>query len=283
MHSIPKIITVDLDGTLFLPNHVTISFRTSQVLSSCVACGAEIVPATGRCEGVIPLAEMPPVRYIISCNGAVISDVKAGKILYADYIPHENLVKAWEIIRRFNVVLELFVDRDIIIEQTVHENLDKYTMQIPRFHLQYFKTGRATVVESFDQYIRQEGMRVTKINLPGKNIDKTPELLDELQSLDLFDISSDGSALEATNKGCNKGTGLRWLCQYLGVPVSETISFGDGNNDISILSCAGWGVAMGNAPDSVKSRAGFCTSSNTEDGIAEFLEKNFAVTMGIRK
>lgn len=280
MYKIPRIITVDLDGTLFLPDHVTISSRTFQTLSRCVAGGAEIVPVTGRCEGLIPLPEMPPVHYVISCNGAIVSDTVTGRILHTDYIPHENLVKAWEIIRRYEVVLELFVDRDIVIERKIYENLDRYTRQIPRFHPRYFKTGRATVIESFDQYIQQDGKRVTKINLPGKNIEGCPELLEELQKLKLFDISTDGSGLEATNVGCNKGAGLRWLCQYLGASPSEAVSFGDGDNDISILSCAGWGVAMGNAHSSVKSHAGYCTAANTEDGIAEFLEKNFDISVG---
>ena len=133
MHNIPKIITVDLDGTLFLPNHVTIPVRTFQALTRCVAGGAEIVPATGRCEGLIPLSEMPPVRHVISCNGAVVSDTKTGRILHTSYIPHKNLLKAWEIIRRYDVVLELFVDRDIVLERKVYENLDKYANTESRF------------------------------------------------------------------------------------------------------------------------------------------------------
>ena len=273
----PKIITVDLDGTLFLRDHTTLGARTYQALSAYVACGTELVPATGRCVGLIPAENMPPVNYMISCNGAVIYDVRNDKIIHSDYIPKEHLIAAWEIIREYDVMLELFAEKDVVIERRVLENLDKYKKQIPIFQPQYFRRGLATVVESFDEYIEREGTRVAKINLPGKNIDHCPELLDRIRATGFFDVSSDGENMEATNKGCNKGEGLKWLCRYLGISLEEAVSFGDGDNDIPILTCAGWGVAMGNSKDFVKAHASHCTASHTEDGIALFLEKTFSI------
>lgn len=276
----PKIITVDLDGTLFLNDQMTIGPRTFQTLSACVTGGAEIVPATGRCVGLVPLEIMPPVNYVIACNGAVIYDVRNDTILHTNYVPKENLITAWEIIREYDIVLELFVKKEVVIERRVLENLDRYKKQIPVFQPQYFKKSRATVIESFDDYIAREGTCVGKINLPGKNIDHCPELVDRIRATGLFEVSSDGHNLEATNKGCNKGKALKWLCNYLGISLDDVVSFGDGDNDVDILSCTGWGVAMGNASESAKSSASHCTASNTEDGIAQFLEKTFAIPAG---
>ena len=63
------------------------------------------------------------------------------------------------------------------------------------------------------------------------------------------------------------------MCSHYGLDVSETMAFGDGGNDIGMLSHAGIGVAMGNASDEVKAAASYVTSSVDEDGIARALEK----------
>ena len=52
------------------------------------------------------------------------------------------------------------------------------------------------------------------------------------------------------------------------------MSFGDGENDLSMIRMAGIGVAMENAPDGVKESADYITArTNNEDGVAEVLEK----------
>lgn len=77
-------------------------------------------------------------------------------------------------------------------------------------------------------------------------------------------------------KSAGKDNGLRAMADYLGIDISETIAFGDGGNDISLLKAAGVGIAMGNAREDVKSVSDYVTSSVDEDGIANAL-KHFGI------
>ena len=77
--------------------------------------------------------------------------------------------------------------------------------------------------------------------------------------------------LEFMKKGVSKGAALRLLLSDMGIEQADTIAFGDGDNDVSLLEAAGIGVAMGNASDAVKAAADFVTDSNNEDGIEHFL------------
>ena len=51
--------------------------------------------------------------------------------------------------------------------------------------------------------------------------------------------------------------------------------FGDGVADVTMLQLADLGIAMGNAPDSVKRCADYVTLSNNEDGVAVAVENAF--------
>lgn len=76
---------------------------------------------------------------------------------------------------------------------------------------------------------------------------------------------------DITSGEADKGKGLHAMAQYLGLDISETMAFGDGGNDISIIHEAGVGVAMGNANEELKVCADFVTSSVDEDGVKNAL------------
>ena len=62
------------------------------------------------------------------------------------------------------------------------------------------------------------------------------------------------------------------MANHFGIRAEETMSFGDGGNDIPMLLHAGIGVAMGNAKDAVKDHAKIVTASNDNDGVAMVIE-----------
>ena len=72
--------------------------------------------------------------------------------------------------------------------------------------------------------------------------------------------------------GGGKDRGIEAICRHLGIAREETIAFGDGENDISMLEYAGVGVAMGNSSDRVKASADYVTASVDEDGVARAVE-----------
>jgi Cof subfamily protein (haloacid dehalogenase superfamily) len=78
---------------------------------------------------------------------------------------------------------------------------------------------------------------------------------------------------DITCKAADKGKGLLAMAEHEGLAVADTMAFGDGGNDISIIKQAGIGVAMGNAGDEVKKNADFITTSVDEDGIMNALIK----------
>ena len=79
--------------------------------------------------------------------------------------------------------------------------------------------------------------------------------------------------IEVNAPEANKGNALHFLCAYLHVAREESLAFGDGINDMTMILEAGTGVAMANAESSVLEIADAVTASNNEDGVAVFLEQ----------
>ena len=78
---------------------------------------------------------------------------------------------------------------------------------------------------------------------------------------------------ELMNKAFNKGLAVRRLCQYLGVPVEDTVAFGDSMNDLELLQTAGVSVCMGNGSAGLKEIAGLVCPPVEEDGLYWAFEK----------
>jgi Cof subfamily protein (haloacid dehalogenase superfamily) len=74
--------------------------------------------------------------------------------------------------------------------------------------------------------------------------------------------------LNIVHAGADKGRALTMVCEHLGVPLAETMAIGDAAPDLEMMRVAGVSVAMGNAPDDVKSQVSDIGPSNLEDGVA---------------
>jgi hydroxymethylpyrimidine pyrophosphatase-like HAD family hydrolase len=71
-----------------------------------------------------------------------------------------------------------------------------------------------------------------------------------------------------TVAGVDKGTGLKVVCEHLGIAPEEAMAVGDAHPDVAMFEVAGVGVAMGNATDEVKGLADAVAPSNEDSGVA---------------
>ena len=77
---------------------------------------------------------------------------------------------------------------------------------------------------------------------------------------------------ERLNAG--KGIGIEKVLKYYGIEKSQSMAFGDGNNDIEMLKAVGNGIAMGNASDDLKAVADEICGDVSEDGIYQYCLEN---------
>lgn len=81
---------------------------------------------------------------------------------------------------------------------------------------------------------------------------------------------------DITAKGDTKQKGIDKIIRYFDMKLEETMAFGDGGNDISMLRHAAIGIAMGQAKEDVKAAADYVTAPIDKDGISKAM-KHFGI------
>ena len=69
-----------------------------------------------------------------------------------------------------------------------------------------------------------------------------------------------------------KAAGITKLLEHYGIDKSETMAFGDGDNDLDMFGAVGFSVAMGNAVPQLRTVADYITTDTDDDGIAKALK-----------
>lgn len=82
-----------------------------------------------------------------------------------------------------------------------------------------------------------------------------------------FLLFSGKTGADVVEKEASKAEGLKRLCEYYGIDLSQTVAFGDSMNDLEIISGAGIGIAMGNSVKEVKEAADYVTDPIDRDGV----------------
>ena len=75
----------------------------------------------------------------------------------------------------------------------------------------------------------------------------------------------------------SKATGIKKALEYLGLSLENSYAFGDGLNDIEMMSTVGHSLVMGNAADELKKLSDVILPSVDDDGVAFGIE-NYILT-----
>ena len=78
---------------------------------------------------------------------------------------------------------------------------------------------------------------------------------------------------EIISRRFDKGTGVLKVCEHLGIPLEDSVGFGDSMNDKEMLEVTGLSVCMENGSEEMKKIADVICPSVTEDGIKKAFEK----------
>jgi hydroxymethylpyrimidine pyrophosphatase-like HAD family hydrolase len=258
----PQLVALDVDGTLLDPDTQTISHGVRAAVRRVVDAGCHVVIATGRSVlGTLPiLDELGLDSGVGLCsNGAVLVDASTHDILAVetfDPAPVQarlatrlpGAIFAAEHVGTKSLVTSRFRDHDLHGPQQLASVDELIEQPVPRMIANWVEHTPAEVTESL------RGVR-----LPACT----------------YTIDHYLPWVTVVPDGVTKATALEKLRTELGIAPDDTFAAGDGDNDIDMLRWAAHGVAMGQAPETVKTVAAEITSSVDRDGLTVALDRWF--------
>lgn len=254
---IPKMIVIDLDGTL-LKNDKSISEYTLSIFGKCAERGIMTCVATARghtnAKQYIKLLN-PDI--LISSGGALIKT--ENKILSQIGFSESDTSK---------LIKTAFELTDNSCEITVDTADDHYWNYKQDPHILSPDWGKVIYSDFTD--FHSESLKIC-VQTDSEETART--IAESVKDCDCARFS-DGNWYKYTKSDATKANAVREISKSLKIPLEDMIAFGDDFVDIEVLEICGIGVAVENAIDEVKKIADYITDSNENDGVARFIEKH---------
>ena len=265
------LIALDLDGTVISPTgEAPISERLKAIVAELHNRGLSITFVTGRTEDyAMPIAKQFEIKKpMVTYNGARIFCPTENRIVYEATIPNKEAVALSQWLYADDEVVACYLNRkgSLRLVQTKSSGRPEYDDYL-------FGTPRHVVGDLKDEILTEE-TQVSKLIVPTqRELDK--EIAAKFGPVAQA-VRTHPDLMEILPLGTSKGTGVERLCSLLEVKTSRVLAVGDQQNDVATFEICGYSVAMGDAPEQVKSAAQFVTGEFTEDGCAQALERLLA-------
>ena len=249
----------DIDGTLVGFHEKEMRDSVYDALLSLKEKGVKLFISSGRCRALIHNLRDFPFDGYITCTGALVE--MGDDILYSCPVPREALAELVPLFSREGISAVAFF-RDRVLRNfsnDVSRRIDEL-LHVGPFSEEGFEDAvRSEPVYGLTVYVDQEGE--DRFLLP-------------LLPKECF-CRWHPSFIDLVPRGIDKGRAVETVCSALGITPEETVAFGDGANDLSMLRRAGLAVVMANAAPEVRAEADIVADDVDGEGVIPVLRSLF--------
>jgi len=268
-----KMFVFDIDGTL-LNDDKKIVHETIGILKKAQSLGHVVCLATGRSPFQLNeiINEIGIEKYTINMNGGIINNLITKKFeILATPLPLEVKKAYIAVAEKYGRELQW---------ATAEESKRVWLGDVARKDItdnDFFIGG--TINPSYWDYkdVKNELLTKDVIHM-GYKAEKAliaivKPILKELEEEYKVNISVTGQVyLDADANFVSKFNAIKIVQERENISNANTYCFGDSDNDISMVSQAGHGIAMGNATENVKAVATHIIADNNSTAIADFIK-----------
>ncbi|MFA9559983.1 Cof-type HAD-IIB family hydrolase [Evansella sp. AB-rgal1] len=249
-----KLIFFDIDGTL-LDEEKNLPISTKQSIQKLKEMGHHVAIATGRAPFLFEeISKELDIDTYVSYNGQYC--VVGNKEVFKNPLSKEELQKLTKFAAEKDHPL-VFMDHEdmksnIEFHPHIEESIATLKFDHPSYHPTYFE----------DRDIYQTLLFCTP--------EEEQTYVDSFGKFDF--VRWHPVSTDVLPAGGSKAKGIQEVMKHFDVAEEDVYAFGDGLNDIEMLTLVKNSVAMGNAHESAKNAAKYVTKNVDEDGITHGLQ-----------
>lgn len=256
-------LVLDLDDTLLNDDH-EISAENKKMLAKAQDKGVLIILASGRpTPAMVRYAKELKLdnSFMISYNGAVISDLKQDKVIFEQALSQSQIHDLYDYSLKSNTDIITYLDGKVVSE-TDSEYID----------IELNITGmKHNKVIDFKEAVQSSAVKCILLAEPTYLLQVEKDLKTNMPELSVS--MSKPFFLEVAQKGIDKAASIKIIAQKLAILQSEIIAVGNAGNDLAMIEYAGLGVWVDNVSQELRGKANIIVASNNNHGVAEVVRR----------
>ncbi len=267
-----KMIFMDMDGTA-LDDNKNLPKVNKEAIDEALLQGHKVIVCTGRplssVIGLLPMLGLDqPGCFTITYNGGLIYDAGKKKAVYKKTLPLEQVRYIFEKAYEYGKIhVQTYTEDSFICEYDTPESV---------YYENTTHCRRKVVKDVFEELNGQEPCKILAMayGFEHSHIEGFRKEIQDYTDGKMDVFFSCNEYLEIVPTGINKGNAIRWMSEYLQIPMENTVAVGDAENDITMIETAAVGAVMKNAKAEMKKYGNYITElDNNEGGVAEVIRK----------
>jgi Cof subfamily protein (haloacid dehalogenase superfamily) len=255
-----KMVVTDMDGTLLNSSH-KVSSKFFEIFEHLKAHNILFAAASGRPYYSISekLNAIKEHITIVAENGGLV--IENDRLILSNALSKQKLSHLFGLVNTLRNTHSLFCTRHkAYIKRTSDELVNVFS--------EYY--SNYTIIDSIEE-IKDDVIKIALYHCTNSEANIYPFV----KHLDPeFNVVVSGNHwVDISDAITNKGHAIEFLQKRHNIDPTDTMAFGDYNNDFEMLQRATYSYAMANAHDKIKAVANYQTKSNDEFGVEHILEQ----------
>lgn len=269
-----KIIFLDIDGTLTEPGSNEPPASALEAIKSARKAGNLVFLCSGRNYGMLsPLLKYGFDGAVASAGGYIVC---GDQVIYDCPMTEEQKIKVMKTLKENGVFRTAeCVDgayADECLEDFLKESFGKNgSSELLRWREMIKKSFH---IRPMKEYAGQPVYKFVVMSPSMDNLNQSKTILEKEFQFCIQDDSRGFVNCEIINRKFNKGMGVKRVCEYYQIPISDSVGFGDSMNDKEMLETVGLSICMENGNEAVKKIADEICPPVTEDGFWKSFQKH---------
>lgn len=269
-----KLIFLDIDGTLTTPGSNEPPQSALDAIKAAQQKGHKVFLCSGRNPGMLsPLLKFGFDGVVASAGGYV---TVGDEVIYDMPMTKEESELAVEKLHETGVFCTIecrdgaFGDEDLgsFLESNAGSD-GKGNSEIERWRK---ALAGSLNIRPMGEYDGAPVYKVVVMCLHPEQLEPAKKVLEDKYNFVMQEITDPAHRCingELINRKYDKGRGILRICEHLGVPIEDTIGFGDSMNDLEMIETVGTSVCMANGAEALKKISDIVCPSVEEDGMAK--------------
>jgi Cof subfamily protein (haloacid dehalogenase superfamily) len=265
-----KLVIFDLDGTL-LSSNKTILESSKTIIKRLYENNIMVGICSGRIFQMLnAYVKMIDLKgYVLSTNSASIYSTITNEKIYSCPLTKDQAKKIVDYCLLNNFDCSLLTDSTCYFTRN--------SVRVERF-IQYNEISKKENLKeipiSYMDVYPESVLNVEKVLIYSTDQEVCQKAFSFLDTVcGIYAIFSEPGLIDISSDKASKGIGVKKLASMLGLDKNNIMSFGDYDNDITMLNESKYSIAMGNSNDEVKAISSFVTKDNDSDGIYYAIKK----------